>query len=85
MANTCIWQIRFAGIFEFLPLVFVEQWQKNAILAIAKKGHKVKKHSPLSLRGDELFLGRLNDQVIRTASERPITRLPQPRQPPGIP
>ncbi len=54
--------------------VFIKQWQKNAILAIAKPGAKVKEYSRLSITGDELFLGRLNDQVVRTAGERPITR-----------
>lgn len=61
---------------------FLKQWQKNAVLAIAKPGHKVKKYSPLSLRADELFLGELNDQVIRTASERPTTRPAGPRRVP---
>jgi predicted double-glycine peptidase len=59
--------------------VFVKQWQKNAVLAIAKPGHKVKDISPLSLRGEELFLGKINEQIARTAAERPITRLPKPR------
>jgi len=54
--------------------VFVKQWQKNAILAIAKPGHKVKTHSPLSIRGEELFLGELNDQLIRRAAHRDIAR-----------
>ncbi|MCA9233178.1 MAG: C39 family peptidase [Planctomycetales bacterium] len=54
--------------------VFIKQWQKNAVLAIAKPGAKIKDHSKLSLRGEELFLGQLNDQVVRTAGERPITR-----------
>ena len=55
---------------------FIKQWQKNAILAIAKPGVKVKEYSRLSITGEELFLGRINDQVIRTATERPITRPP---------
>ena len=53
---------------------FIKQWQKNAILAIAKPGTKVKEYSRLSITGEELFLGKINDQVIRTAAERPITR-----------
>lgn len=53
---------------------FIKQWQKNAILAIAKPGVKVKEYSKLSITGEELFLGKINDQVIRTAGERPITR-----------
>ena len=54
--------------------VFVKQWQKNAILAIAKPGEKIKEHSALSLRTDEVELGRLNEQIVRTAAERTITR-----------
>ncbi len=65
--------------------VFIKQWQKNAVLAIIKPGKQVKKYSQLSIRGDELFLGEINDQVIRTAGERPITRLPGPRAPLGLP
>ena len=65
--------------------VFIEQWQKNAVLAIANPKKKVKQHSKLSIRADELFLGQLNDQVIRTASERPITRQARPRRSPGSP
>jgi len=65
--------------------VFIEQWQKNAVLAIVNPKKKVKQHSKLSMRGEELFLGELNDQVVRTASERPITRLSRPRRAPGSP
>jgi len=65
--------------------VFIKQWQKNAVLAIVNPKKKIKKHSRLSLRGEELFLGELNDQVIRTASERPITRPSHPRAAPGFP
>lgn len=64
---------------------FIKQWQKNAVLAIAKPGRQVKKYSPLSIRADELFLGELNDQVIRTASERPTTRPAKPRKAAGVP
>jgi len=65
--------------------VFVEQWQKNAVLAIVNPKKKVKTHSQLSIRGEELFLGEINDQVVRTASQRPITRLSRPRVAPGSP
>jgi predicted double-glycine peptidase len=64
---------------------FIKQWQKNAILAIAKPGAKVKEFSRLSITGDELFLGKINDQVIRTASERPITRPNYRAKAPGAP
>ncbi len=45
---------------------FLEEWQKNAILVLAKPGEKVRDYSPLSIRGDEISLGELNWQVIRT-------------------
>jgi len=64
---------------------FIKQWQKNAILAIAKPGVKVKEYSRLSITGEELFLGQINDQVIRTASERPVTRPPYLNKAPGVP
>ncbi|NOY30493.1 MAG: C39 family peptidase [Planctomycetes bacterium] len=65
--------------------VFVKQWQKNAVLAIVNPKKKVKKYSRLSIRGEELFLGEINDQVARTASQRPITRPSRPRRAPGSP
>ncbi len=64
------------GNLRVLSHEFIKQWQKNAILAIAKPGAKVKEYSRLSITGEELFLGKINDQVIRTASERPITHPP---------
>jgi hypothetical protein len=64
---------------------FIKQWQKNAILAIAKPGVKVKEYSRLSITGNELFLGKLNDQVIRTAGERPVTRPPYINGAQGVP
>ena len=65
--------------------VFIKQWQKNAVLAIVNPKKKIKKHSRLSIRGEELFLGELNDQVVRTAGERPITRQSYPRISPVTP
>ncbi|MCH7750655.1 MAG: hypothetical protein IH898_00655 [Planctomycetes bacterium] len=73
------------GNLRVLSHEFIKQWQKNAILAIAKPGVKVKEYSRLSITGEELFLGKINDQVIRTASERPITRPPHPAMAPGVP
>lgn len=65
--------------------VFIKQWQKNAILAIAKPGAKVKEYSRLSITGEELFLGKINDQVVRTAAERPATRTIYPLKAPFLP
>jgi len=55
---------------------FVEQWQKNAILVVAKPGEKVKKFSPLSVREADICRGELNKQIIRSQESR------QPPSPP---
>ncbi len=44
---------------------FVESWQENAVLAVAKKGEDVKDYSALSITWDEVLTGELNRQVIR--------------------
>ncbi len=44
---------------------FMQQWQKNTILVIAKPGAKLPDWSPLSLFVAEVELGELNDQLIR--------------------
>lgn len=49
---------------------FVEQWQKNAILVVAKPGEKVKEFSPLSLTEADICRGELNDQIIRSQESR---------------
>jgi predicted double-glycine peptidase len=49
---------------------FTKQWQKNGLLVIHKPGQKVRTTSPLSLRLDEISLGELNDQLIRTQPQR---------------
>jgi predicted double-glycine peptidase len=54
---------------------FNKQWQKNALLAIAKPGVKVKDISPLTVRWDEKRRGWLNDQLIRTLPERSLRPL----------
>ncbi|NIL97183.1 MAG: hypothetical protein GTO53_06395 [Planctomycetales bacterium] len=49
---------------------FLDQWQKNAILAIHKPGEKIRKSSPLAVREEEIALGELNRQLIRTFPSR---------------
>jgi uncharacterized protein len=49
---------------------FVQQWQKNAILVVAKPGEKVKKFSPLSLTEADICRGELNKQIIRSQESR---------------
>jgi len=58
------------GNIRITTKTFTKQWQKNAILAIAKPGEKVKETSPLSVRCDEIRRGWLNDQLIRTQPQR---------------
>jgi predicted double-glycine peptidase len=53
---------------------FEEQWQKNAILVVAKPGAQVKDPNPLGLRFAEIFRGVLNDQTVH----RNQTMLPVP-------
>jgi predicted double-glycine peptidase len=43
---------------------FQEQWQKNAILVVAKPNAKVKEHNPLGVTFPEVFRGVLNDQTV---------------------
>jgi hypothetical protein len=49
---------------------FIEQWQKNAILVVAKPGEKVKQFSPLSLTEADVCRGELNKQIIRSQESR---------------
>jgi predicted double-glycine peptidase len=53
---------------------FEEQWQKNAILVVAKPNAKVKDFNPLGVTFPEIFRGVLNDQTVH----RNQTMLPVP-------
>lgn len=44
---------------------FVEQWQKNAVLVVAKPGQGVRAHSPLTVTESETRLGEATDDYIR--------------------
>lgn len=44
---------------------FLEQWQKNAILVIAKPNTKVKDINPMGVRTSESVRGALTDQTVR--------------------
>jgi predicted double-glycine peptidase len=44
---------------------FLRQWQKNAILVIAKPNAKVKDVNPMGVRQTEVVRGALNDQTVR--------------------
>lgn len=59
---------------------FTKQWQENAILAIHKPGHKVRKTSPLHVSWEEMQLGETNNQLIREQAQRqPAVPKPSPR------
>jgi len=56
---------------------FPKQWQKNAILAVVKRGEKIKEVSALSVRADETFLGAMSWQYIRSRGVKfPTSPLP---------
>jgi predicted double-glycine peptidase len=44
---------------------FLKQWQKNAILVIAKPNAKVHDINPMGVRESEIVRGALNDQTVR--------------------
>ncbi len=44
---------------------FLESWQENAVLAVAKPGEQIKEYSALSVTWEEALLGELNGQLIR--------------------
>jgi predicted double-glycine peptidase len=52
---------------------FVDAWQKNAILVVAKKDQDIKESSPLSLKPEEIYLGTLNRVVIQKLVSQPLT------------
>jgi uncharacterized protein len=53
---------------------FVSQWQKNAVLVVAKTDQEPPTSSLLSVRGAEMRLGELNNQLIRTQPPKAFTR-----------
>lgn len=44
---------------------FLKQWQRNAILIVAKPDSDIKKVNPMAIRADEINRGWLNYQTIR--------------------
>ncbi len=57
---------------------FLGQWQKNAILVVAKKNQDLRENSPLSLKEDEVYLGTLNRVVIQKQVAQPTILFPPP-------
>jgi predicted double-glycine peptidase len=60
---------------------FLEQWQKNAILIVAKPNTEVKKVNPLGIREDEYYRGVLNYQTVRRNALPPAIPNPFPLTP----
>jgi predicted double-glycine peptidase len=55
---------------------FLKQWQKNAILVVAKKNEDLKENSPLTLSAAEVYLGTLNRVVIQKQVASPVATFP---------
>jgi uncharacterized protein len=51
--------------------VFEEQWQLNAVLAIAKPNQPLRENNPLGLRPGEVSRGYLNEESLRRTALRP--------------
>ena len=52
---------------------FVEQWQKNAVLVVAKPGADVRETSPLTVTDCEKYMGETTRATIRRNALRPPT------------
>jgi uncharacterized protein len=52
---------------------FQKQWQKNAILVVAKKDQDLRPNAPLALTAEETYLGKLNRVVIQKQVAAPIS------------
>jgi predicted double-glycine peptidase len=64
------------GHIRMTPNQFTKAWQKNLALAISKPNQDVPKVHGLSLSEGDLFWGETTDQLLRTQSERDLTRRP---------
>ncbi len=51
---------------------FLKQWQKNAILVVAKKDQDLRENAPLTLTAEEIYLGTLNRVFIEKQVGNPI-------------
>lgn len=60
--------------------LFRKQWQKNAILVVAKPAAKVKDVNPLAPRYEEVYRGWLNNQFVRqnALTPKPLPFVPGP-------
>jgi hypothetical protein len=55
---------------------FQKQWQKNAILVVAKKDQDLRENAPLTLTAEEVYLGTLNRVFIEKQLGNPIIAAP---------
>jgi uncharacterized protein len=55
---------------------FLKQWQKNAILVVAKKDQDLRENAPLSLKAEEVYLGTLNRVFIEKQVANPLIATP---------
>jgi predicted double-glycine peptidase len=55
---------------------FLKQWQKNAILVVAKKDQDLRENAPLTLTAQEVYLGTLNRLFIEKQVANPIIAAP---------
>jgi uncharacterized protein len=55
---------------------FLKQWQKNAILVVAKKDQDLRENAPLTLTAEEVYLGTLNRVFIEKQVANPIIAAP---------
>jgi uncharacterized protein len=55
---------------------FVKQWQKNAILVVAKKDQDLRENAPLNLTAEEVYKGTLNRVFIEKLVTYPLIAAP---------
>lgn len=55
---------------------FLTQWQKNAILVVAKKDQDIRENSPLAVRPEESYQGAMNRVVIQKQLAAPVVFFP---------
>lgn len=55
---------------------FSKQWQKNAILVVAKKDQDLRENAPLTLTAAEVYHGTLNRFIIQKQVAAPISAFP---------
>lgn len=57
---------------------FIQQWQRNAVLIVAKPDTDPRKNAPLTVTRNEMYLGTLNYLEARKALTRQAATPPMP-------